>query len=247
MHPALQHVSHRPWPLPPGPWIMQQTWNDLLFAHWPVPADQLRLLLPSELELDTYDGQCWVAVAPFHMSRIRARFLPPVPGTTALPELNVRTYVTYGDKRGVFFFSLDATSRLAVWAARRFFKLPYFFARMNVQNHNGSIAYSSSRIDTAAEFQGRYHPSRPVELRHSGSLEHWLTERYCLYTVSGGNVYRSEIHHPQWPLQDAEAEIQTNTMAASAGIHLPSARPLLHFSKQLDVLIWPLARVDKQP
>jgi uncharacterized protein len=222
---------------------MQQTWNDLLFAHWAVPHEQLRRLVPAELPLDTYDGQCWVAVAPFHMSGIRGRFMPPIPGASALPELNVRTYVTYGGKRGVYFFSLDAGSRLAVWGARTFYKLPYFFAEMHVREHEGWTEYNSSRISSPAEFRGRYRPVSPVRLRVPGSLEHWLTERYCLYTVSGGAVFRSEIHHAPWPLQDAEAEIQTNTMAAAAGIEL-SAIPLLHFSKKLDVLIWPLGIVS---
>ena len=219
---------------------MQQTWNDLLFAHWAVPQEQLRPLVPSELPLDSYDGQCWVAVAPFHMSGIRGRFMPPLPGVSALPELNVRTYVTYGGKAGVYFFSLDAASRLAVWGARTFYKLPYFFATMNVRDREGWIDYRSSRSTSPAEFRGSYRPVSQVQLRPPGSLEHWLTERYCLYTVSGGNVYRSEIHHPQWPLQDAEAEIQMNSMAAAARIVLPSAIPLLHFSKKLEVLIWPL-------
>lgn len=221
---------------------MQQTWNDLLFAHWPVPHEQLRHLVPTELPLDTFDGRCWIAVAPFHMSGIRGRFMPPIPGTSALPELNVRTYVTYRDKPGVYFFSLDAGSRLAVWGARTFYKLPYFFARMHLQDREGWIEYSSSRVSSAAELRGRYRPVSPVELRAPSSLEHWLTERYCLYTVSGGSVYRSEIHHPQWPLQDAEAEIQANTMVAAAGIALPCAKPLLHVSKKLDVLIWPLKK-----
>ena len=221
---------------------MQQTWNDLLFSHWPVPQPKLRSLVPAQLPLDTFDGKCWVAVAPFHMSGIRGRFMPPVPGASALPELNVRTYVTYGGKPGVYFFSLDAASRMAVWGARAFYKLPYFLARMKVQERDGWIQYSSFRTNSLAQFLGRYRPVKPVQLRAPGSIERWLTERYCLYTVSAGVVYRSEIHHEQWPLQDAEAEIQINTIAAAAGIELPSAIPLFHFAKRLDVLIWPLKK-----
>lgn len=222
---------------------MQQTWNDLLFAHWRYESERLRPLVPSELQLDTYDGTCWVAVAPFHMSGIRARFAPYIPGASALPELNVRTYVTYKGKPGVYFFSLDAASHLAVWAARTTYKLPYFYATMRVAERDGWIHYESSRTRSAAEFQGRYRAAGAVELRPVGSLEHWLTERYCLYTVINNIVHRAEIHHPQWPLQDAAADIQTNTVAAAAGITLPNAIPLLHFSKRLDVLIWPLKKV----
>jgi uncharacterized protein YqjF (DUF2071 family) len=221
---------------------MRQTWRDLLFAHWPVPYEQLRALVPSELELDTYDGRCWVAVAPFHMSGIRGRYMPPIPGGSALAELNVRTYVSYDSKPGVYFFSLDAASRLAVWAARAFYKLPYYFSRMSVQEHDGWFHYTAWRRESPAEFQGRYRPVSTVELRAPGSLEHWFSERYCLYTVWRGRVFRCEIHHARWPLQDAEAEISINTMAAAAGLTAPSRIPLLHYSKQLDVLIWPLEK-----
>jgi uncharacterized protein len=160
-------------------------------------------------------------------------------------ELNLRTYVSYGGKRGVYFFSLDAASRLAVWTARTTYKLPYFFAKMDVQETTGFIQYKSSRQSGSADFRARYRPVKPVELRRPGSLEHWLTERYCLYTVNRGVVYRAEIHHQQWPLQDAEAEILENTMASASGIPLPAIPPLLHFSKKIDVLIWPLKRLDK--
>src|SRR5215471_12479770 len=184
MHPALRHVSHRPWPLPPGPWLMRQMWRDLLFAHWPVPYEQLRALVPSQLALDSYEGNTWASVTPFHMSGIRARFLPPIRGVSALAELNVRTYVTYGKKPGVYFFSLDATSRVAVWAARAFYKLPYFFSRISVEERDGWFYYQAWRTESPAEFRARYRPVKPLELRVPGSIEHWWTERYCLYTVS---------------------------------------------------------------
>ena len=220
---------------------MEQSWNDLLFAHWPVAPEALRPLVPSVLPLDTYNGDCWLAVTPFHMTGVRPRFAPPLPGLSAFPELNVRTYVNYGGKPGVFFFSLDAGSRLAAWAARATYHLPYFHARMSVAERDGWISYHCIH-SRDAEFHGRYRPSAPVQLRHPGTLEHWLTERYCLYTVFRDAVYRAEIHHAQWPLQDAEAEISTNTMAAAAGIDLPKAAPRLHFARKLEVLIWPLAR-----
>jgi uncharacterized protein len=239
MHPALKFVNHRPWPLPAGPWIMQQIWNDLLFAHWPIAPEIMRPLVPSSLPLDTFDGQCWVAVTPFHMTGVRARWTPPLPGLSAFPELNVRTYVTHGGKGGVYFFSLDAGSRVAAWAARSTYHLPYFHARMQVADHNGSIQYRSIR-NHDAELSAEYRPIGSVQIRESGTIEHWLTERYCLYTVVGDSVYRAEIHHHPWPLQDAAAEFSANTMARAAGIELPAIQPLLHFAKRLEVLIWPL-------
>ena len=219
---------------------MEQTWNDLLFAHWPVQPELMRALVPQQLSLDTFEGHCWIAVTPFHMTGVRGRFMPPIPGASAFPELNVRTYVSFGGKPGVYFFSLDAAKRLAVWAARTTYRLPYYFAHMETRNGDGWIHYRSSRISGNAELRAQYRPLKPVQLRSPGTLEHWLTERYCLYTVARSTVFRAEIHHVPWPLQDAEAEIAQNTMAKAAGIELPQLHPVLHFAKRLQVLVWPL-------
>ena len=248
MHPALDSVSHRPWSLPAGAWIMAQTWHDLLFAHWPVDTTHLRALVPAQLPLDTFDGRCWVGVVPFHMSGIHARNLPAIPGLSRFPELNVRTYVILNGKPGVYFFSLDAASLPAVWAARTFFRLPYFHAQMSVdaaQDAKGHfITYDSRRRGNTAEFRGAYRPCSDVRQSETGSLEHWLSERYCLYTVDAGRVFRAEVHHQPWPLQQAEAELEVNNVAAASGISLPSSPPLLHFARKLDVLIWPLQSIN---
>ena len=225
---------------------MKQTWHDLLFAHWPLPPDQVRPLIPQELHLDVFDGHAWVGVIPFWMSDIRAHGLPPLPGLSRFPELNVRTYVTHGGKSGVYFFSLDAANGPAVWAARRFFHLPYFAAAMSSREQDGMIHYTSwrkrKRRGMSAEFRGTYQPIGPVRQSEKNSLEYFLTERYCLYTTHAGAAYRCDIHHTPWPLQDAQAKIELNTMATAAGIHLPTTAPLLHFARRLDVLIWPLRR-----
>jgi uncharacterized protein YqjF (DUF2071 family) len=233
---------------------MAQTWHDLLFAHWPVRSEDLRPLVPSQLALESFDGNCWVGVAPFRMSGIRLRGLPALPGLSRFPELNVRTYVTLGGKPGVYFFSLDAGNLPAVWAARVFYRLPYFHARMRVGIEDDWVTYSCQRRlspkdedrgnQQHAEFRGRYRPIAPAQVRKPGSLEHWLTERYCLYTTRLGTAYRAEIHHQAWPLQDAEGEILTNSMALASGISVPQVRPILHFAKKLEVLIWPLRRVS---
>jgi uncharacterized protein len=244
MGPMLPSSEHRPWPLPSGPWIMAQRWHDLLFAHWPVDAARLRTAIPSGLALDTYEGRAWLGVIPFHMSGVRVRGLPPLPGTSAFAELNVRTYVTAGGKPGVLFFSLDAASRLAVEAARLTYHLPYFQAAMSVSGDESGVRYRSRRIDrrgAAAELQGRYAPTGPAAVPRPGSLEHFLTERYCLYTTDGhGRLRRGEIHHAPWPLQPAEAALEVNTMAA--GLGFPLAEPPVHlcFARRLDVVFWPL-------
>lgn len=220
---------------------MKQTWHDLLFAHWPLSTAVMRLLVPSQLTLDTFDGECWVGVVPFHMSGIRARGLPPLPGLSRFPELNVRTYVTHSGQPGVYFFSLDAANLPAVWTARACYHLPYFHAEMRSREVGGSIQYASRRRHGRAEFRAQYRPTAEVRLREKRSLEHWLTERYCLYTTHRGQVLRGEIHHQPWPLQDAAAEFESNTVAAAAGIQLPASSPSLLFSRRLEVFIWPLS------
>jgi len=240
MHPLLLQTDHRPIPLPRRPWIMRQNWHDLLFAHWKVDAAQLRPLVPPELEIDLFEGHPYVAVAPFWMSGIRSRLLPPIPGLSRTPELNVRTYVRCKGVPGVYFFSLDCASRAAVWGARTAYKLPYFHAEMRVQSLGESLQYRSRRLESPqpAEFRATYRPVSQPRRREKNSLEYFLTERYCLYAVHSGAVLRACIHHLPWPLQDATAQIEHNTMATAAGITLPNEAPLLHFSRYLEVLVW---------
>lgn len=224
---------------------MRQVWHDLLFMHWPLAADELRPLIPPELEIESYDGSAWIGVVPFHMSGIRARWMPPIPGTSTFPELNIRTYVRAGGKSGVWFFSLDAANSLAVAAARRFYHLPYFRARMKVKNGPGEeIIYECHRTHgnaPVADFRGRYRPSDDnVFQAKPGSLEYFLVERYCLYSATASQIFCGEIDHSPWPLQRAEAEIEVNTMAAASGITLPASEPLLHFAKRQEVRVWAL-------
>ncbi|WP_096181900.1 YqjF family protein [Effusibacillus lacus] len=223
---------------------MTQTWNDLLFAHWPIKPDVIRTLIPDSLQLDTFDGRAWIGVVPFHMSGIRLRWLPPVPFMSSFPEMNVRTYVVADGKPGVYFFSLDATNPIAVWTARTWFRLPYFNAHITVANEAGRIRYTSRRTHRpapAGEFQAVYQPVSGVFHPHQGTLDHWLTERYRLYTIGRNKqVYHGEIHHAPWPLQQAEAEISVNTMAQGFGIELPAVKPILHFAKKIETVIWPL-------
>ena len=221
---------------------MAQTWHDLLFAHWAMAPDTLRPMVPEPLALDLSEGQCWVGVVPFWMSGVRARGTPAIPGIATFPELNVRTYVTFRGKPGVYFFSLDAASWSAVKGARALYHLPYFHARMSVHTEGTDVVYASSRYNGAAEFRGRYRPVKDVSVREKDSLEHWLTERYCLFTVHRGAAYIADIHHQPWPLQQGSAELDVNTVAEADGITLPKSQPLLHFARRLDVLIWPIRR-----
>lgn len=236
----LSETTHRPWPMPSSPWAMTQTWNDLLFAHWPVDRSELRALVPEAFEIDTFQNQAWIGVVPFHMTNVAPRFVPALPGLSAFPELNVRTYVRVGDKPGVYFFSLDAAKPLAVQTARTLLNLPYYSAEMRVDVKDREIRYASRRSsEPAAEFQGTYRGLADVRAPIPATLEYFLTERYCLYaTEHGGSPYRLEIHHPPWPLESADADIAVNTMADAAGIRLPKVPPLLHFAKRQDMVGW---------
>ena len=224
---------------------MTQSWHDLLFAHWPVAADLLRATMPPGIELDLFDHQAWLGVIPFQMTNVAPRGVPALPFVSAFPEINVRTYVRVGDRPGVYFFSLDAGNPLAVSVARAMFHLPYFSATIDVRTEGDEVSYTSQRAaEPPATFAARYRPTGPVHAALPGSLEYFLTERYCLYTVDKDfYLHRLEIHHLPWPLQDATAAIETNTMAEAAGIRLPSIAPLLHFAKRQDIVAWPMSRV----
>jgi uncharacterized protein YqjF (DUF2071 family) len=234
-------TERRPWPVPPSPWVMQQKWHDLLFMHWSIPPADIRPLIPEKLELETYNGSAWVGVVPFRMSGVRLRGTPAVPGLSAFPELNVRTYVRVQGKPGVWFFGLEADNALAVATARRWFHLPYFRAHMSCDQAGERIEYRSHRVHRdapAADFRGVYTPVGTVFRALPGTLEHFLTERYCLYAAAQGRIFRGEIDHAPWPLQPAEAEIEVNTMAESHGIRLLDTRPLLYFARLQEVKIW---------
>jgi hypothetical protein len=227
-------------PVPQRPWVLKQSWNDLLFAHWPVAQDRLRELVPRYLELDTYESQAWVSVTPFRLTDMSPRGLPALPWISSFNEINVRTYVTYEGVPGIYFFSLDADSVIAVKGARAVFHLPYFLAEMTSGVSQSRLAFASRRSsEDLAEFQAEFGPVGPPFAPAPGTLDHWLTERYCLYTHSSrSHVYRVSIDHEPWQLHEAEADITTNTMAERAAIRLPSIAPLLHFAHRQDVVTW---------
>jgi uncharacterized protein YqjF (DUF2071 family) len=239
-HAILTEVAHRPWPVPAAPWLMTQTWHDLLFAHWPVQIEQLRSRIPNEFELDLFDGTAWVGVVPFRMTNVAPRSVPSLPFISAFPELNVRTYVRVADKPGVYFFSLDAGSSLAVLAARSLLNLPYYWASMTVTADGSTIKYDSRRrIGGSAGFRATYRAVGPRFTAPQGSFEYFLTERYCLYhSGHRGAPYRMEIHHPPWSLQRAETELASNSMGEANSLALPSRPPILHFSRRQDMVAW---------
>lgn len=219
-----------------GPFVAEQHWLDLLFAHWPVPKRTLEPLVPAGLELDLWEGGAWVGVVPFRLEGLKARGLVGIPSATDFLELNVRTYVKVGDLTGVYFFSLDASSSLAVLGARTMFGLPYHKAEMSFTRVDDWIHYRSERESDGAKFIARYRAAGIPQIPPVGSLEEFLTERYRLFTAVDGHVRRVEIDHEPWRLRPAEVVITTNTMTEGLGVTLPDQAPFAHFVDRQDVV-----------
>jgi uncharacterized protein len=235
----FEDVRHREFPVPDDPWVLKQTWSDLLFAHWPIARDRLREVVPSFLTLDLFANEAWLSVTPFRLSNVSPRGIPALPVISAFDEINVRTYVVKDGIPGIYFFSLDANSTAAVAGASTLFHLPYFVADIRTGEERGRLLFRSRRSRGGAEFEARYAPVGGLFEATRGSLEYFLTERYCLYTQdSSANAYRVDIHHGPWQLHPAEADISVNSMVDAAGLRLPAMAPLLHYARRLDVVTW---------
>jgi uncharacterized protein YqjF (DUF2071 family) len=245
-------------------WTSRQTWEHVLFAHWRLPASAVRPLVPGELDIEAFDGSTWVGVVPFLITGLTRRGLPSVPWLSSFPEMNLRLYVrrrhgaTVGDAErdpasssaGVWFVSLDAGNPLAVWAARRFFHLPYFRADMQVSVRGGRVRYSSTRRSRGlprVEFRGSYAPTGPVVEPKPGTLEHFLAERYRLYTIArDGRLLTVEIDHRPWALQPAEAAIEVNEVARPQGVPVDGPPVHLMYSRRQDTRVWPMREASAQ-
>lgn len=251
-------TSHRPRPLPSGRWAITQRWNDLLFAHWPIPPAKMAALLPDWLQVDTFQGSAWLGAVPFWLDRIKIRGVPTIPGARSFPDLNLRTYVrdTFTGTPGVYCFSLDASNLLAAAIGRSFYHLPYYWSEMHLEprSEREFAFYSRRRFSTRPViFKARYRglgPSSRLAEHRAGTLEYFLTERSCLFSSNrAGQPIRANLHYVSWPLEEAEAEIERNDLAASIGLTLPDMDPVLHYSRRQAVYIWPrqLARPALAP
>jgi hypothetical protein len=248
MQEFLFRTSHKPRPLPSGRWAITQRWNDLLFAHWPVPAPSITALLPDWLEVDTFQGSAWLGVVPFWLDRIKIRGVPSVPGVRSFPDLNLRTYVRdrYTGTPGIYCFSLDASNVVAIAVARLFYHLPYYWAEMRLeQQSEREFAFYSRRLLAGRQviFKARYRglgPTRKTAEQRSGTFEYFITERTCLFSSNrAGQPVRANLHYVPWPLEEAEAEIERNDLPSTVGVQLPDLEPVLHYSRRLAVYIWP--------
>ncbi len=219
---------------------MRQNWYDLAFIHWEIPIHELRSLIPSSLEVDSFDGTGWIGLVPFGMRGVTPRGLPAVPALSDFPEMNVRTYVVQNGKPGVWFFSLDVPNPLAVLVARGLFHLPYFLAQMDLRSNGDEVCYQS-RYDRRV-FRAKYRPEpeRPIRSR---AFAQWATERYCLYaTDRKETLYRGEIHHRPWPLMSARLEVDENSYLDPFPVGNRQDEVL--FSRSIDVVVWPLRKVE---
>ncbi len=248
---AAAVLASRAQPTNPLPWVMFQSWQNLLFMDWQVPADVLRRVVPSKMELDSYGGTTWLTQIPMHMVDVHIRDLPPIPGTATFPEINFRTYVIVNGVPGIVFLSIDADSAFAAWAAETFFKLPYVDAKASFDRdadgtcHLESHRPASSRFKEA-QFRGHYRPTGSPKPAAPGSLDEWLTARLHMFVqLDDGIVLRGDIHHPPWQIQTVEATIEQNTIPQAGGLDVdPRAPDRIAYAERTDTLCWPMIPVE---
>lgn len=236
---------HKGTDLPNLPWVMKQTWHDLLFAHYPVKLELLQKLVPPVIQLDSYNGSAWIGIVPFHVQNHRARLLPPIPGIDRFSQLNIRTYVTVNGKRGVYFIRVDMNHLIAGVLAKTFYYMPFQAATIKMKQNDQTIHFNSQKNGQHQfEFQCKYKPITLPFYAAKGSFEQWLVERYSFYALNKkGEVVRSDILHDYWPLQLVEGEISNHSILLNVGIQVAKDEPILHYAKKMEALLWPVVRV----
>lgn len=248
MRQFLVRTSQSPRPFPRGRWSMTQRWNDLLFAHWPVSVSEVAPLIPTDLQVDTFQGAAWLGISPFWMDRIKLRSLPALPGVRSFPGLNLRTYVRdpHSGAVGMYLLSVEVGDLAAVLLGRALYWLPYHWAGMRLeQTRAREFSFYSRRRLTAhpVAFQARYRglgPTRRLAELRCGTLEHFLMERSCIFLRNhAGQSVRASLRQVSWPLEEAEAEIERNDLPGALGIHLPGGAPVLYYARRLAIYIWP--------
>jgi uncharacterized protein YqjF (DUF2071 family) len=252
---ALERVDHRPWPVASAAWRVGQTWRHVLFAHWQVPVGALVRELPHGLQLDTHDAHAWLTVTCCELTGLRLRGMFPLPYLSSFAEVAVRTYVVRDGKPGIWFLSMDTASRAARAGGRRLYHLPMHHALATIDcAPSGEVVFTSERLETESldRAAARYRASIPGEAAvepQPGSLEYFLTERYCLYSVDDhGVLCRADIHHAPWQLHAASGDLAIDGMTPR-GIdlsHGSGGLPLLHVAERQDALVWPLRRLTSQ-
>ena len=243
MYKEFLETEHRPYRMPHRPWILTQVWRDILFMHWPVPEQFMRPFIPEALELDTYDGSAWLSIIHLRITNMRGRGLPLIPFMNSYLELNVRTYVVRDGIPGIYFFSLDANHLPTVAGAGIFTGLPYKLASMDYKKKKGKSCFSSRRRKTKEEFHVIYHPEDLLFEAEPGTLDHWLLERYCMYSFVGKSLFRGDIHHDKWKVRRGKADITSNTLAPFLPNSVFNQKPIIHFAKRRRFMFFPLKKV----
>jgi hypothetical protein len=258
----LYAVEHRPWMPPDGQWLLSESWNDMLLAHFPIAPPVLRRLVPEAMTLDLYDGTAWLTISPLCITHMRPSGVPPMPGLSYFPRVNVRTCVTMKgergeDKPGLYYFSVDAANLSAVWFARIWFRMEYWHAKIKMSGatvaarrpEGSSVFFISGRLHGpkaaggAARLELAYTPEGSPAPARRGSLDEFLNERYCVYSEHRGKCYRIEMHHQPWLLQPARVQMGANSLGAPLGLELPAEPALCHFSRAQKMLVWAPERV----
>jgi uncharacterized protein YqjF (DUF2071 family) len=230
---------------PSGSPIMYQSWDSLLFMHWRIPEEVLRPLVPDRLGIDLFHGSAWVAITPFTLWDVRPVFTPSLPWISHFHEINVRTYVHLDGEPGVWFFSLDANRTLPVLGARTVYHLPYYDSEIDFARKEDTIDFSLKRpaANGDAQFAARWSIGPGLPESVPGSLEFFLTERYCLYAEHKGELYRARIHHKPWPLQSASLDHYETDLFQANGLPHPNEEPVVHGGGPVKVEVWPIEKV----
>ncbi|MCJ7842651.1 DUF2071 domain-containing protein [Lederbergia sp. NSJ-179] len=245
MHKAFLETNQRPFPLPESRWLMTQTWNHLLFCHWPIDEKVIQPLIPPEFELDKFAGKAWLGVIPFQVTDMRIRGLPKPPYLHTYLELNIRTYVTYKGTPGIYFLALDADKWSAVWGGKIGALLPYRKANMEMQERKNRIHFQSKPLDPSQKERTLSIQYQPISESYSpttDSLEYWLFERYCFFILFKNRVFRGDIHHNHWKVSQAVAKIdQPFFFTLFQNRH---DAPLFHYTRKKQAFMWMLNKVE---
>lgn len=223
--------NHRPWNLPNSRWKYYQEWNNAIFLHWQVNGDELSKFVPAELEIDLHNDQAWVSLVAFTMEKIRPRNLPAFPPISDFHEINIRTYVKYNDKAGVYFLSIEGGKRISCQIAKKLSELPYRYSKMSRQENY----YTSSNQYFNDKFELNYHLGLPITKKTA--LDKWLTERYALFQDSPTSINQFEIHHIEWPTLEIDLEHLEVYYPRFSDLlnHSPA---LSHYSTGVQVIAW---------
>jgi uncharacterized protein YqjF (DUF2071 family) len=224
--------------------LLSMRWRDALFAHWDVEPSVVDAHLPPSVDVATHDGRAWLGIVPFEMTDIRPRCAPV---GLSFGEINLRTYVEHDGRKGVYFFNLDADDPVGVPLARWLFHLPYYRATVDVTRREDAVRFTSHRTHRGAppaHFDATYRPTGEVFEPESGSLAAFLVENYSFFTGTDGALYRGDIRHDPWPLQEGEVTIHSSTLFEANGFERPEESPLVYYSAGCPVTAGAIRRVE---